>query len=252
LKTLEKIKRKAIGNSSKLENLISAQISPAGPDSARVRACALALPNRRPLPVGPLAPAHSSLSLAVRWGRPVGAKPIHARALALSILWSLSVSVETRSIACPLSDPWGPSVGPFPSELLVPCPRNFWSCPPHARAFSGPCPCSLALPHSVAPSAEQPRPLSRSTHPGSSAAARRGLAPVLRSPSSHRHVCCLGKLRLITRNPGHPSAHPLPLWFAWSALTGAFLAQPESRRCRLKPCHRVPAAVQGSQNLSSR
>jgi hypothetical protein len=43
---------------------------------------------------------------------------------------------------------------------------------------------------------------------------------------------CLDKLRLITRNPGCPSVHPLPLWFAWSMLTGAFLAQPKSRRHR--------------------
>jgi hypothetical protein len=84
---------------------------------------------------------------------------------------------------------------------------------------------------------------------GSSAAARHGLAPVLRSSSSPRRVHWLGKLLLITHNPRCSLVRPLPLWFAWSALTRAFLAEPESHHRRPKlsscPCRRsrVPESL---------
>jgi hypothetical protein len=104
-------------------------------------------------------------------------------------------------------------------------PSLFWTPP----SFTCPSPLSCAFSRAPSPS------LALRTCPWSSAAARRGLASVLQSPSSPHHVCCLGKLRLITRNPGRPSARPLRLWFAWSMLTGAFLVQPQF-------CHRRPAS----------
>jgi hypothetical protein len=52
--------------------------------------------------------------------------------------------------------------------------------------------------------------------------------------SPHR-VRCLGKLRHITGNSGHPSVRPLPLWFAWSTLTGS-LPQLRCHRPMPSPC----------------
>jgi hypothetical protein len=86
--------------------------------------------------------------------------------------------------------------------LLGACMRCIWLCSlkpgvtltPLAQLR--PQPNALAL--SLAPRAR----------PGSSAAARRGLAPVLRSPSSHRRARCLGEFRLAISNSGHPSVRP--------------------------------------------
>jgi hypothetical protein len=203
--------------------------------------------------LSPLAPP-----LAARWGRPVGAGSLRARALALSVPWSPLVSAETRSLARSLSDSWGPSVGPFLSEppalpsVDVPTSARFLATPPHARAFSGPRPRSLALPRSVCP---QPSTLALSlalrARPGSSAAARRGLAPVLQSPSSHRRVRCLGKICLIDCNPGRSSVRTSPSGSL--GLRSPELSSRSQRAATVNPSPRcVPATIQGSQNLSSR
>jgi hypothetical protein len=188
----------------------------------------------------PLATAHSSLSPSrYQWGRLVGATLFHVCVLSLTVSRALLVSSETRSLARSLSDPWGPFVGPFPSEALVlspwthPRPHDFRPRPHAPESFLDP-----ALVHSPCPAQLRPQPstlvlsLAQRVHLRSSVAARHGLAPILRSPSSPHLVHCLGKLRLITCNPGRPSVCPLPLWFAWSALIGAFLTQPQFCRCR--------------------
>jgi hypothetical protein len=106
------------------------------------------------------------------------------------------------------------------------------SRPSPPRPFS-----SCLVPHSL------PFPLTRSlaalstrlaprAHLGSSVAIRRGLAPILRSPSSPRRVCCLNELRLVTCVPGHPWVHPLSLCFSWSTLTGSLSAPSQLRRRR--------------------
>jgi hypothetical protein len=68
--------------------------------------------------------------------------------------------------------------------------------------------------------------------PESSTTAHRRLSSVLRPSWSPRPVCRLGKLRLAVSYSGHPLVCPSRLWFTRSALTGAFLAQPEPRRRR--------------------
>jgi hypothetical protein len=84
-----------------------------------------------------------------------------------------------------------------------------------------------------------PNPLTLSlalpTRAESPATARRRPLPVLRPPSRPRPVLCNGEFRLAVSCSGHPLVCPSPLWFVWSALTGAILAQPE-------PCHRRPIA----------
>jgi hypothetical protein len=55
------------------------------------------------------------------------------------------------------------------------------------------------------------------------------------SPSSPRRVRCLGKLRVITRNPRRPLLRLLPLWLAWSMLIGS-LPQFHRRRPSSSPC----------------
>jgi hypothetical protein len=85
----------------------------------------------------------------------------------------------------------------------------------------------------------QPNPpalsLSLRAPPESSTTAHRRLSSVLRPSSSSRPVYCLGEFRLAVSYSGHPLVCPSPLWFARSALTGVFLAQPEPR-------HRQPEA----------
>jgi hypothetical protein len=80
----------------------------------------------------------------------------------------------------------------------------------------------------------QPNPFALSlalrARPESSATAHHRLSTVLRPSSSPRPVYCLGEFRLIVSYSGHPLVCPSPLWFARSALTGVFLAQPEPRR----------------------
>jgi hypothetical protein len=82
----------------------------------------------------------------------------------------------------------------------------------------------------------QPNPLALSlalhARPESSATAHRRLSAILQPSSSPRPVCCLGEFRLTVSYSGHPLVFPSPLWFARSALTGAFLTQLEPRRCR--------------------
>jgi hypothetical protein len=121
----------------------------------------------------------------------------------------------------------------------TPCPRRTpRPRPSPPRPFS-----SCLVPHSL------PFPLTRSlaalsthlaprAHLGSSAAIRCGLAPILRSPSSRRRVCCLGELRLVTRDPRRPWVHPLSLCFSWSTLTGSLSAPSQLRRHQLvsSPC----------------
>jgi hypothetical protein len=102
--------------------------------------------------------------------------------------------------------------------------------------------------HSPSPAQLHPQPstlalsLALRARLGSSTVARRGLALVLWSPSSPRRVRCLGKLRLVTHNPRHPSVRPLPHWFAWSALTGS-LPQLCRRRPVPSPCPRCRSRV---------
>jgi hypothetical protein len=78
----------------------------------------------------------------------------------------------------------------------------------------------------------------------SSATAHQG-PPPFRDP--HR-VCSLGKLRCITRSSGRPLNRPFLLWCAQSALTGALLVQPESRRRRpaSSPCPSFRLCVPGT------
>jgi hypothetical protein len=148
-----------------------------------------------------------------------------------------SLSSRPRSSARPPvysptpADRWVSSVRPFPSEppaLLavdMPMSTRFLTMTHAPEPFLDP-----TLIHSPFLTQLRPQPstlsLSLCARLGSSAAARRGLAPVLRSPSSPRRVCCLDKLRLITYNLGHCLVRPLPLWFAWSMLTRAFLTPP--------------------------
>jgi hypothetical protein len=177
--------------------------------------------------------------------------------LSLSLPGGVDLSAPNPSAgACPLSlirgsrsSPQKPVRSPAPSlacgaRLSDPSPPNCRApqrgCA-HDRAISGHAPTrpspflDPALTHSPSPAqlCSQPSTLALSlalrTRLGSSAATHRGLAPVLWSSSSPRCVHCLGKLRLITRNPRHPSIRPLPLWLAWSTLTGS---PPQFRRLR--------------------
>jgi hypothetical protein len=119
---------------------------------------------------------------------------------------------------------------------------HFPATPPRVRSFSRARTHSLALPCSVAPSTEHPRPLSRSAsaheaHHGPPRV-RCGSMLILRSPSSPCRVCCLGDLRPVTCDPGHPLVRPLPLYFSWSMLTSPLSAPPQLRHHRhvTSPC----------------
>jgi hypothetical protein len=101
----------------------------------------------------------------------------------------------------------------LPLLSLAPCSPTF---PAHLRPQSNPLTPSLALRARLE----------------SSTTAHRRLTSVLRPSSSPRPVCCLGEFRLAVNYSGHLLVCPSPLWFAQSTLTGAFLAQPESRRRR--------------------
>jgi hypothetical protein len=87
------------------------------------------------------------------------------------------------------------------------------------------------------------------------AAACRVRAPVPPSPLGLRRAFRLGKFSLGACNLRRASAYSLPLWFPLLVLTGASLAQPESRRRRPKPlacpCHRsrVPESSLEVRNL---
>jgi hypothetical protein len=120
-----------------------------------------------------------------------------------------------------LSDPSYPN-RPRSPPWTRPRPHDFWPRPHASEPFL-----DLALTHSPSTAQLRPQPstlalsLALRLRLGSSTAARRGLVPDLRSPSIPRHVCCLGKVRLITHNSGRPLVRPLPLWFARSTLTGS-------------------------------
>jgi hypothetical protein len=75
-----------------------------------------------------------------------------------------------------------------------------------------------------------------------------------RPSSSPCPVCCLGEFRLVVSYSGHPLVCPSPVWFARSALTGAFLAQPEPRRRRPEsPSHprRSPSVPEFALEVST-
>jgi hypothetical protein len=112
-----------------------------------------------------------------------------------------------------------------PRPRRTPRPR-----PSPPRSFS-----SYLVPHSLPfPSLThlQPSALAPRAHPGSSAAVRHGLAPALWLSSSPRRVCCLGELRIVTRDLGHPSVCPVPLCFSQSMHTGSLSAPLQHRRHR--------------------
>jgi hypothetical protein len=94
LKTLEKLNRKAIRNSLEIEKAISAHLAQAGPAS-RAPCVWQAGPACRRMPER----AHSPLSLAAPWGRPVGASFLacaHSPSLCPTVA-SLLVSGELSS-----------------------------------------------------------------------------------------------------------------------------------------------------------
>jgi hypothetical protein len=80
------------------------------------------------------------------------------------------------------------------------------------------------------------------------------LSTVLQPSSSLRPACCLGECRLAFSYSRHPLVCPSPLWFAQSALTGAFLVQPEPRRRRPEapshPC-RSPSVPEFALEMST-
>jgi hypothetical protein len=147
LKTLEKINRKGNRNSRNIEKANSAQVSPFSPARARVPQVS----DRRAPPVGANLSALSlplSLSLSAPWARAVDA-----------VLFPLALS---------LSDPPSPLV----STSLTSHPRSPHRGRTHDCTFFGhvrapapllrPMPCSPTSPLSFGPSAQLPRPLSRS------------------------------------------------------------------------------------------
>jgi hypothetical protein len=89
--------------------------------------------------------------------------------------------------AC-LSDPY-PLNRPHSPSWTRPQPRDFWPRPHAPEPFLDP-----ALTHSPSPAQLRPEPttlalsLALCTRPGSSAAARRGVAPIMWSPSSPRRA----------------------------------------------------------------
>jgi hypothetical protein len=123
-----------------------------------------------------------------------------------------------RPFARPLSLTRGSRLSD-PSLLNRPCMTHasLWTPRPRRTPRSRPsppwpfssCPVLHSLPfpltHALAALSTRLTPCA---HPWSSAAVHRGITPVLRSSSSPRHVCCLGELRLVTLDPGHPSVHP--------------------------------------------
>jgi hypothetical protein len=105
-------------------------------------------------------------------------------------------------------------------------------------------PRSPTSPCSFAPSTEVSRPtLALRTEPDKFRHRSPKTVVVLRSKLSPHRVRCLGKLHCITRNSGHPSVSPQPLWVARSVLTGVFPVQLES--AAVDPgLHCLPAVLQ--------
>jgi hypothetical protein len=140
LKTLEKINRKAIRNSLKMEKT---QFSPSRPSRPSL-SCA----RRQPLTGGPRlsAPAHApllSLSLSLLCGVDLSV-PISSRSRQFSpaTRWTLSVSVDRPFVDFP-SLPRGPHLL-APSASLTSRPRPHCGRT-HDRAFSGHVPTPAAL-----------------------------------------------------------------------------------------------------------
>jgi hypothetical protein len=199
MKTLEKINRKAIRNSLEIEKSHFGPFSPSRPSPQRVRTCARApsVPDRR-------------------------APPIGANSSAPSLLLSLSLSLDARGpgLSAPFLLPARslPSLSRRPHLSAVPnlspsIPRRgrahvraFYDHVPAPAPLLSPTPCSSTSPRSLAPSAEPPRPLSRSARttraPPPPTDVRR---PFYGHRGTPRRVCCLGKLRAITRHLEHPS-----------------------------------------------
>jgi hypothetical protein len=174
------------------------------------------------VPTRPRSPSPSA-----RWGRPVGASFLRARAL-LTLSRGPRASV---SAACSLArSRWsvGPTCQTYPSrtarthaEATPAPPRPFLatSCPTHSP--SSPTRSLTHLSTCLAPRA----------HPGSSTTVRRGLGPVPRPPSRPCRVRCPGELHLDVSNSGHPWVRPFPLYLSLLALTGS------------PPCSQSPAAI---------
>jgi hypothetical protein len=213
LKTLEKINRKGIRNSRKKENSISAQ-------PARAHAGAPVRADRQPPPVSLSHPrALSPLSLLLPGG-PVLSAPF-------------SLSTHTFSLAGLRTPPVRP---PSLTSARTPAvdastSARFLATSARPRPFRARTP----LVHFPLLICALSRALALRAQPGSSAAAHRSSPPVPRPLLGARHARCLGKLRHITRNSGHPSIRPLPLWFAWSTLTGS-LPHLRHRRPMPSPC----------------
>jgi hypothetical protein len=157
------------------------------------------------------------LSLAAPWARFVGVVPF-TRVLALSL------SRRPHLSARPQPSAHDPRRGHAHDRTIS----------GHLRTSSpllSPAPRLPTFPRSLAPSTEPSRPLSHSPR-ATRELCHRPLSIVVRSATvvEPAPVCCLGEFRLAVSYLGHPLVCPSPLWFARSALTGAFLAQPEPHR----------------------
>jgi hypothetical protein len=235
LKTLEKINRKSIRNSLKMEKPNSAQLAQAGPTRACARARALARADRRPhlsacsaRSLSPLSPSCCLVGQSCRLRFP------RTRARSLSLArgpHQLDPSSLTSRPRTPVVD--APSTARFPATSARPRPIRARTPLVH-------------FPHSFAPTAELSRPLSRPAHTTrQSAAAHRSSPPVPRPSLSPRRTRSLGKLCHITRSSRHPSVRHFPLWFARSTLTGS-LPQLRRRRPVPSPCPGHRSCVPGT------
>jgi hypothetical protein len=156
---------------------------------------------------------------------------MHARSL--SLFRGPRSSAQKPVCSSVLADPWVPPVGTIPPNRPCsppwtrPRPHVFRQRPPHARAFSGPRPHSLALPCSVAPSAEHPHPHSRSV---------RALRELRR-----RSFC--GRRRVLAVSVASLSSVSSPE--VWDTLLFAPNPSglPGPRSPAFSPCSRCPTAV---------
>jgi hypothetical protein len=222
-----------------------------------------------PVSDGPC-PHSLPLPLATRWDRIVGAGFL-ARPFSLAARGVCPISVD-RLFVSQLSMARGPHMSAS-SHSLTSRPRTpswtrprtpSWTSP--RRAFPGhslTCSTSFWIPHplahypcSVAPPTYPLAPLSRTTHPGSSAGIRRGPVLVRLSRSSPRHVYCLHELCLVTNNLEHPLVFSLPLYSSRSMFTRPFFTA-QQLRCRrpdTPPCldrlSRVPEPSLKVTNLT--
>jgi hypothetical protein len=222
LKTLEKINRKAFRNSLENGKPISAQISPLCPARAR----APAVPDRRAPPVG----ANSSApSLPIFLSQPVGqacrrrfSRP-RARFPLCPADPTCQPSLTSRSRSPAVDAPTSThslATSPRPRPFLSPVPFSPTSLA-HLRPKPNPVALSLALP-------ARPEPRHRSPPVRRSFYGRRG---------TPRRVCCLGKLRPITRPLEHPSVRPNPSSLSGTRSTEFFLCSRSSATAApSRPC----------------